>query len=96
MLTILTFCGNNQHNRFEQRLDHFNWEDTRTFRQRYFVNDQYFKPGSDGPVFLCVGGEGPPLDGMVVVNSVYVPVLSFCHNTHTEYRFWGSFILLFT
>jgi hypothetical protein len=36
------------------------------------VNDKYFRIGSEAPVFLCVGGEGPPLDGMVVVNSVYV------------------------
>jgi len=47
------------------RLDHFS-VDPRTFQQRYFVNTSVWKPG--GPVFLCVGGEGPPLDEDVVVS----------------------------
>eukprot|EP00123_Amoebidium_parasiticum_P015372 comp22934_c1_seq1/m.36337 comp22934_c1_seq1/g.36337 ORF comp22934_c1_seq1/g.36337 comp22934_c1_seq1/m.36337 type:complete len:507 (-) comp22934_c1_seq1:219-1739(-) len=50
----------------QQTLDHFDFSDTRTWRQRFFVNDKFFKPGSNAPVFLCVGGEGPPLDGSVV------------------------------
>jgi serine protease 16 len=41
---------------FNQTLDH---EDgySRTFRQKYFINEKYYKPG--GPAFLLVGGEGP-------------------------------------
>ncbi|RWS14382.1 putative serine protease K12H4.7-like protein [Dinothrombium tinctorium] len=39
-----------------QRLNHFNPVDTRTWKQRYFVSDKSFKPGS--PVFLQLGGEG--------------------------------------
>lgn len=42
---------------FNQTLDHFNDADTRTFQQRYFLNDKYYKEG--GPVFLSIGGEGP-------------------------------------
>lgn len=42
---------------FNQTLDHFNDADTRTFQQRYFINDKYYKEG--GPVFLQIGGEGP-------------------------------------
>lgn len=42
---------------FIQKLDHFNGADTRVWKQRYFVNDTFFKP--DGPVFLMIGGEGP-------------------------------------
>ena len=38
-----------------QSVDHFNPIDTRTFSQRFFVNDTYWKPG--GPVFLLLGGE---------------------------------------
>lgn len=35
-----------------------------TFKQRYFINTTYWLgPESGAPVFLCVGGEGPPLDG---------------------------------
>ncbi|KAL8619522.1 hypothetical protein ACOMHN_011873 [Nucella lapillus] len=42
---------------FNQTLNHFDSADTRTFQQRYFMNDKYYKPG--GPVFLSIGGEGP-------------------------------------
>ena len=38
------------------------------------MNDTFFVPGSNAPVFLCVGGEGPPLDGSVVVASVHCNV----------------------
>jgi serine protease 16 len=47
------------------RLDHFS-ADPRTFQQRYFVNATVHKLG--GPVFMCVGGEGPPLEEDVVVS----------------------------
>ncbi|KAI7790067.1 thymus-specific serine protease isoform X1 [Triplophysa rosa] len=42
---------------FIQRLDHFNGADTRVWKQRYFINDSFYRPG--GPVFLMIGGEGP-------------------------------------
>ncbi|CAD5116902.1 DgyrCDS5745 [Dimorphilus gyrociliatus] len=42
---------------FEQKLDHFNPADTRTWKQKYYVNSTFYKPG--GPVFLQIGGEGP-------------------------------------
>ncbi len=41
-----------------QRLDHFNPDDKRTWSQRYFVNETFWEPKS-GPVFLMLGGEGP-------------------------------------
>ena len=41
---------------FRQRLDHFKPTDLRTWRQRYFINDTFYKPG--GPAFLMIGGEG--------------------------------------
>jgi hypothetical protein len=47
-----------------QRLDHFDPQNTKTWTQRYFVNDTFFDPAT-GPVFLCVGGEGPPLEPTV-------------------------------
>lgn len=55
-----------------QSLDHFDRQESRTFPQRYFVNTNFWK-GSDSnaPVFLCVGGEGPPLDRTVLTNSVH-------------------------
>ena len=36
-----------------QRLDHFSQEETRTWKQRYFVNDTFFD--GRGPVFLMCG-----------------------------------------
>ncbi|KAM4566757.1 thymus-specific serine protease [Odontesthes bonariensis] len=42
---------------FTQNLDHFNGADSRVWKQRYFVNEAFYKPG--GPVFLMIGGEGP-------------------------------------
>lgn len=50
----------------DQRQDHFDEHNTNTWVQRYFVNDTFFDP-RQGPVFLCVGGEGPPLEPTVVV-----------------------------
>ena len=57
-----------------QPRDHFDASDTKTWQQAYYVNDTFFVPGSNAPVFLCVGGEGPPLDGSVVVASVHCNV----------------------
>ena len=42
---------------YTQQLDHFNSADIRTWQQRYFVNDQYWK--TNGPVFIQIGSEGP-------------------------------------
>ncbi|XP_050433529.1 putative serine protease K12H4.7 [Adelges cooleyi] len=40
---------------FQQKLDHFNATDKRTWKQRYQINEQFYKSG--GPVFLMIGGE---------------------------------------
>ncbi|KAI3322394.1 peptidase S28 [Xylariaceae sp. AK1471] len=51
---------------FDQPIDHFPHSPRYvphakgTFKQRYFVETSYYKPG--GPVFLYLGGEGP-IDG---------------------------------
>ena len=52
----------------EQRLDHFDFTETRKWSQRYFVNDTFYDAarGSDPVVFLCVGGEGPAFQPSVV------------------------------
>ncbi|XP_023699734.1 thymus-specific serine protease [Paramormyrops kingsleyae] len=42
---------------FTQRLDHFDGAETRVWKQRFFVNDTFYRSG--GPVFLMIGGEGP-------------------------------------
>lgn len=42
---------------FEQRLDHFGKDNTATWKQRYFVNDEHYRNDSTAPVFLMIGGE---------------------------------------
>lgn len=56
---------------YEVDQDHFDGSNNHTWLQAYFVNDTFWKPGSSAPVFICVGGEGPPLDGSAVVFSVH-------------------------
>ena len=41
---------------FKQKLDHFDAQNTELWKQRYFVNDQFYRRG--GPVFFLLGGEG--------------------------------------
>ncbi|XP_064418430.1 thymus-specific serine protease [Latimeria chalumnae] len=50
-------AGSEEEHWFEQRLDHFNGADGRVWKQRFFVNNTFYKPG--GPIFLMIGGEGP-------------------------------------
>jgi hypothetical protein len=54
---------------FTQRLDHFDRQENRIWQQRSFQNDTFFD--GTGPVFICVGGEGPPLDASVLISSVH-------------------------
>ncbi|MEO2169498.1 MAG: S28 family serine protease [bacterium] len=49
----------------DQLVDHFDDANDSTWKQRYYVNDTHFD--GTGPVFLCVGGEGPPLTSETVV-----------------------------
>lgn len=73
--TVLVFSSSNVsfHNRYvTQPQDHFDASNVNTWQQAYYVNDKYWKgAASNAPVFVCVGGEGPPLDGSAVVSSVH-------------------------
>ncbi|KIH46916.1 hypothetical protein ANCDUO_23027 [Ancylostoma duodenale] len=40
---------------FQNKVDHFNTSNSATYNQRYWYNDQWYKPG--GPAFLMLGGE---------------------------------------
>ncbi len=49
---------------FTQKLDHFNFFETRNFTQRYWVNDKYWD-NKTGPIFLYICGEAtcrPPTE----------------------------------
>jgi serine protease 16 len=54
-----------------QRVDHFDPLSEARWSQPLFVNDTFWRRGSRAPVFLCLGGEGPPLDGSAVRASVH-------------------------
>ena len=59
-------CGAQSARYLVQRQDHFDGSNAHTWLQAYYVNDSQWIPASRAPVFLCIGGEGPPLDGSVV------------------------------
>ncbi|EGC31013.1 hypothetical protein DICPUDRAFT_83068 [Dictyostelium purpureum] len=44
---------------FSQTLDHFDDENTESFSQRYFINDQFYDYTNGGPIILYINGEGP-------------------------------------
>lgn len=77
-----------------QKVDHFCGTCTETFQQRFFVNNTFYKPG--GPVFLCVGGEGPALTGWSVVSSVHCNVaVEYASQVNAmlislEHRYYGK------
>lgn len=74
---------------FMQYLDHFNPADHRTWKQKYFVNIEFYKVG--GPVFLLIGGEGAA-DAEMMVNAQWVEYAkefqAMCF--YVEHRFYGK------
>lgn len=56
---------------FDQKLDHFNPFTTVLWKQRYFVNSDYHRPG--GPVFIHIGGEGA-ISARYVYNMSFMPL----------------------
>lgn len=78
---------------FTSRQDNFDESNTRTWQQAYYVNDTFWD--GSGPVFLCVGGEGPALSGSAVVSSVHCNVaVEFLPQTKAlmfavEHRYYG-------
>uniref|UniRef100_A0A7S3GBX6 Uncharacterized protein n=2 Tax=Palpitomonas bilix TaxID=652834 RepID=A0A7S3GBX6_9EUKA len=62
---------------FEQVLDHFNGQNNATWKQRYFVNDQFWD--GKGPVLLMIGGEGP-------ISSAYVQEHFITYNYAQQYN----------
>lgn len=81
---------------FTQDVDHFDGSNADTWQQAYYVNDTFWAgAASKAPVFVCVGGEGPPLDGSVVVASVHCNIaVEWLQETGAlmvalEHRFYG-------
>ena len=53
----------------EQKLDHSDGGDSRTWRQRYWVNDTFWDR-QNGPVFLMIGGESEASPEWVVTGNM--------------------------
>lgn len=80
-----------------QIVDHFDRSNQQTFSQRYFVNTTFWQSEiASSPIFLCVGGEGPPLDESVLISSVHCnDMVELAANTGAlmfalEHRYYGS------
>lgn len=76
---------------FTQKTDHFDSDCNCTFQQRYFVDETYYKQGSDAPVFFEIGGEGtlggPPGGYLATLAKEYGALL-----VALEHRFYGESI----
>ncbi|XP_003742341.1 putative serine protease K12H4.7 [Galendromus occidentalis] len=73
-----------------QRMNHFDPADRRTWKQRYMVNDEFYREG--GPVFLLLGGEGEASISWVEKNT-HVMLMAKKHNAlvfQLEHRFYGQ------
>jgi pimeloyl-ACP methyl ester carboxylesterase len=75
---------------FTQTLDHFNALDSRTFKQRYYVNPTYWDKMS-GIILLYINGEGPVFAPPMDANDEVV-LLAQEHNAiivTLEHRYYG-------
>ncbi|CAG2113212.1 unnamed protein product, partial [Medioppia subpectinata] len=74
---------------FDQRVDHFNKQDNRTFKQRYYVEDSHYKTG--GPVFLMISGEDE-VSSIWLTNATYMGELAQKYGALAvilEHRYYG-------
>ena len=73
---------------FDNLVDHFNFLDDRTFKQRYWVSDQYSTDG--GPLFVYICGE---YRCSVPETRLYPFMIGAKHNAQflvVEHRFYGE------
>ncbi|XP_023166088.2 putative serine protease K12H4.7 [Drosophila hydei] len=73
----------------EQKLDHFNIAETRTWQMRYMLNDVFFKAGA--PMFIFLGGEWEIDRGFITAGHMYDMAKE--HNgllVYTEHRYYGE------
>jgi len=75
---------------FDQRNDHFHKNDLSTFKQRYIVNQTYWR-GNGYPIFVMLGGEGPmgetELAGHFIINEKAAEYGALM--VSIEHRFYG-------
>mmetsp|Transcript_6814 Transcript_6814/g.11907 ORF Transcript_6814/g.11907 Transcript_6814/m.11907 type:complete len:481 (+) Transcript_6814:7-1449(+) len=76
---------------FDQYIDHFNHQDNRMWKQRFYVNDTFYNDQLGGPVFFQIGGEGAISPGYVtsLQMSRYAQSMGALQVT-LEHRFYGE------
>lgn len=73
----------------EQRVDNFNPANLNTWEQRYFMNDEFYQPGS--PIFLFLGGEWAISDARLTSSHMYDIARDLnASMLHLEHRFYGE------
>lgn len=76
---------------YTQRLDHFNGQETRTWKQRYFINDTFWNPSAPGPIFFQMGGEGAVSgEDVVLLQMVQYGIKHGALMVTLEHRFYGT------
>ncbi|KAM3910559.1 thymus-specific serine protease [Leptodactylus fuscus] len=75
-----------------QPLDHFNRRNNDTYRQRYWINEEFWKR-PDGPVFLYIGGESSESE-FSVLSGEHVELAQTHHAllVSLEHRYYGTSI----
>jgi Serine carboxypeptidase S28 len=72
----------------EQQLNWFDDDDNRTWKMRYFENNEYFQDG--GPIFIYVGGESTISTDQVLAGHMYDMAKNLSGIIlHTEHRYYG-------
>uniref|UniRef100_A0AC34FIU1 Serine carboxypeptidase S28 family protein n=1 Tax=Panagrolaimus sp. ES5 TaxID=591445 RepID=A0AC34FIU1_9BILA len=79
---------------FTQKVDHFNASDSRTYQQRYQLNNQFFNNATDSPIiFLMIGGEGTINPKWVCWQNYTYMQMAVKYNAkliQLEHRFFGQ------
>jgi serine protease 16 len=75
---------------YENRIDHFNPSDTRTFKQRSYANMDHASAGQFDRALLYIGGEGPLANTSIAGgNMIELATRLHCPIFGLEHRFFG-------
>jgi len=72
----------------EQKLDHFDEKETRTWQMRYMANDEFWQEG--GPIVIFVGGLWNIYEGYLLGGHMYdMAKDNKAHMFYVEHRYYG-------
>lgn len=73
----------------EQPLDHFDVRNNRTWKMRYYENDEFFV--NNGPIFIMLGGEWAISTGYLQTGQLYLNAKNHQGMMYyTEHRYYGK------